>query len=166
VEPIELPAADGDLVSQLCGDERRCPQRVAAPRDRLRIESDPGLTRLLEEAKASLLDAWNPSTYRKPVRREQMPKNTTYTNARANFASLCDDVAETREVVIIRRRGARDVALVAADELESLIETAHLLRSPKNARRLITAVHRARSKRLKPQTVDKLRRDFGLGKEA
>ena len=95
-----------------------------------------------------------------------MAKDTTYTNARANFASLCDDVAETREVVIIHRRGARDVALVAADELESLIETAHLLRSPKNARRLITALQRARSKRLKPQTVDKLRRDFGLDKEA
>ena len=95
-----------------------------------------------------------------------MAKDTTYTNARANLASLCDDVAETREVVIIRRRGARDVALVAADELESLIETAHLLRSPKNARRLITALQRARSKRLRPQSVDKLRRDFGLDQEA
>jgi len=94
-----------------------------------------------------------------------MAKETTYTNARANLASLCDDVTETREAVIIHRRGARDVALVAADELQSLRETAHLLRSPKNARRLLTALQRARSKRLKPQTVGKLRRDFGLGKE-
>ena len=58
-----------------------------------------------------------------------MAKETTYTQARANLASLCDDVAKTREAVIIHRRGARDVALVAADELESLMETAHLLRS-------------------------------------
>ncbi len=94
-----------------------------------------------------------------------MAKETTYTNARANLASLCDDVVETRVAVIIHRRGARDVALVAADELQSLRETAHLLRSPKNARRLLTALQRARSKRLKPQTVGKLRRDFGLGKE-
>jgi antitoxin YefM len=57
------------------------------------------------------------------------------------------------------------VALVSADELESLVETAHLLRSPKNAKRLITALQRARNKRLKPQTVAKLRQEFGLGKE-
>lgn len=95
-----------------------------------------------------------------------MAKETTYTEARANLASLCNDVAETREALIIHRRGARDVALIAADELESLIETAHLLRSPKNAIRLLTALRRAQGKRLKPQSVDKLRRDFALGREA
>jgi antitoxin YefM len=95
-----------------------------------------------------------------------MPKKTTYTRARANLASLCDDVAETREPLVIHRRGAPDVALVAADELQSLIETAHLLRSPNNARRLITALRRAPSRRLKPQAVDKLRRNLGLGKQA
>lgn len=94
-----------------------------------------------------------------------MAKETTYTHARKHLASLCDDVAETREAVIIHRRGARDVALVAADELESLTETAHLLRSPKNAKRLVTALQRARGKSLKAHTVDKLRREFGLGKE-
>jgi antitoxin YefM len=94
-----------------------------------------------------------------------MAKETTYTEARANFASLCDDVAESREVLIIHRRGARDVALVAADELESIIETAHLLRSQKNAARLIAAMRRAGAKRLKPRSVDKLRREFGLAKD-
>ena len=94
-----------------------------------------------------------------------MAKETTYTRARENLASLCDEVAESREPVVIHRRGARDVALVAADELESLTETAHLLRSPKNAKRLITALQRAHAKKLGAQTVDKLRRDLGLGKE-
>jgi antitoxin YefM len=95
-----------------------------------------------------------------------VPREATYTEVRANLASLCDEVAESREPLIIHRRGAGDVALVAADELQSLIETAHLLRSPRNARRLITALRRARSKRLQPQAVDKVRRDFGLAKEA
>jgi antitoxin YefM len=94
-----------------------------------------------------------------------MAKETSYTEARANFASLCDEVAETREALIIHRRGARDVALVAADELESLTETAHLLRSPTNAKRLITALMRARGRKLKPQSVDKLRGEFALGKK-
>jgi antitoxin YefM len=95
-----------------------------------------------------------------------MAKETTYTEARANFASLCDEVADSCEALIIHRRGARDVALVAADELESLTETAHLLRSPTNARRLMTALIRARGKKLKPQSVARLRHEFGLGKRA
>lgn len=91
-----------------------------------------------------------------------MAIQTTYTKARANFAKLCSQVAEDREIVIINRRGNEDVALVAADELSSLIETAHLLRSPKNAQRLLAALNRARSRKVKPQSVTKLRREIGL----
>ena len=53
--------------------------------------------------------------------------HTTYTQARAKLAALCDAVTDNREVVIIRRRRAEDVALVSAAELDSLMETAHLL---------------------------------------
>ena len=94
-----------------------------------------------------------------------MAIQTTYTKARANFAKLCSEVAENREIVIINRRGNEDVALVAADELSSLIETAHLLRSPKNAQRLLSALKRAKSKKLKPRRVAQLRREIGLGEE-
>ncbi len=88
---------------------------------------------------------------------------TTYSAARAALASLCDEVASTREPVIIRRRNADDVALIAADELESLQETAHLLRSPRNAQRLLAALARARSRDLQPSSVDQLREELGLG---
>ncbi len=91
-----------------------------------------------------------------------MAIETTYTKARASFAKLCSQAAEDREIVIISRRGAEDVALVAADELSSLIETAHLLRSPKNARRLLTALHRAVTKKIKPQSTAKLRKELGI----
>ena len=91
-----------------------------------------------------------------------MAIQTTYTKARANLARLCNEVAENREIVIINRRGNEDVALVAAEELSSLIETAHLLRSPKNARRLLAALNRARSGKLKSQSVAKLRREMKL----
>ncbi|HEX5734734.1 MAG TPA: type II toxin-antitoxin system prevent-host-death family antitoxin [Blastocatellia bacterium] len=94
-----------------------------------------------------------------------MAIQTTYTKARANFAKLCNEVAENREIVIINRRGNEDVALISADELSSLIETAHLLRSPKNAQRLLAALNRARSRKLKPQSVAKLRREIGLDQE-
>jgi len=58
--------------------------------------------------------------------------------------SLMDRVVEDREVVMVRRRQGGDVALMAADELEGLLETAHLLRSPRNAARLLSALERAR----------------------
>lgn len=94
---------------------------------------------------------------------KHMATVTTYTNARAIFAKLCDEVASTREPVIIRRRGAEDVALVSAEELASLIETAHLLRSPKNAERLLNALARAQTEEMKPSSVEDLRRELSLG---
>lgn len=92
-----------------------------------------------------------------------MPAETTYTHARANLAALCNQVTLSREPIIIHRRGAEDVALVDAAELRSLTETAHLLRSPKNAQRLITALVRAREQDLPAETIDELRREFDLG---
>lgn len=89
----------------------------------------------------------------------------SYTRARANLASLCDQVASTREPVLIRRRNAQDVAIVSAEELAGLQETAHLLRSPANARRLLTALTRAQDDELPTGSVDELRRDLGLGEE-
>ena len=95
-----------------------------------------------------------------------MPIRTTYTKARAKLAHFCDEVTENREVVIISRRGAEDVVLIAASELAGLTETAHLLRSPRNAARLLKALERARAGTEMPQTVEELRRDLGLVEKA
>lgn len=72
-----------------------------------------------------------------------MPVQTTYGNARNNLASLLSQVIDEQEVVVISRRGQEDVAVISVAELSSLTETAHLLRSPKNAQRLLKAFHRA-----------------------
>ncbi len=68
----------------------------------------------------------------------------TYTQARAKLASLLDEVCSHREVVIIQRRKGEDVALIAASELSSLMETAYLLRSPVNAERHATPMKRSK----------------------
>ena len=91
-----------------------------------------------------------------------MAIQTTYTNARARLASLIDEVIKNREVVIIQRRGSEDVAMIAADELSGILETAHLLRSPANADRLSTALERARKQEGSPQSIDELRSEVGL----
>ena len=94
-----------------------------------------------------------------------MPSQMTYAKAAANLAGLCDQVTSDRDVVVISRRGADDVALVAASELSGLLETAHLLRSPKNARRLMTAMNRAESRRAKAESVSRLRQEIGVDRQ-
>jgi antitoxin YefM len=91
-----------------------------------------------------------------------MAIQTSYTQARAHLATLLDQVSDNREVVIIQRRGAEDVAMIAADELTSLLETVHLLRSPANSERLLTALARVRQREGIPQAIDALRREAGL----
>ena len=91
-----------------------------------------------------------------------MIRETTYTGARSQLAALMDQVIDTREPVLIRRRGKEPVALVAADELAGWIETAYLLRSPKNARRLREAALRARKGGEKPTNLENLRARLGL----
>jgi antitoxin YefM len=86
----------------------------------------------------------------------------TYTQARAHLSTLCDHVVESCEEVIIHRRGAQDVALISAAELRSLQATAHELRSPKNAERLLRALTRARARETEPQAVAELRQELSL----
>lgn len=87
---------------------------------------------------------------------------TTYTNARANFARLCDEVIENREIVLIRRRKGNNVAMIAADELQSLVESSHLMRSPKNAERLLSALEHALKGAGTASSVKSLRSEVGL----
>jgi antitoxin YefM len=68
----------------------------------------------------------------------------TYSQVREKLAEVWDEVEDSREEVILRRRGHEDLALLPAHELRSLKEVAHLLRSPANASRLLTALARSR----------------------
>lgn len=94
-----------------------------------------------------------------------MAVEITYTQARERFAKILDDVTKDREIVIIRRRGNEDAALIAASELSSLLETAFLLRSPVNAKRLLAALARALQNEGKSLTPSELRREVGIDVE-
>ncbi len=91
-----------------------------------------------------------------------MAIQTIYTHPRARLASLIDEVTNNREVVIIQRRRSEDVPMIAADDLAGILETAHLLGSPTNTRRLISALDRVRKGSGTPQTVEKLRTEVGF----
>jgi antitoxin YefM len=81
----------------------------------------------------------------------------TYTEARENLASVWDRTVATREPIVISRRGSESVALLPLDELDGLIETAHLLRSPANAKRLLSALLRLETGEGKALTPEQLR---------
>lgn len=77
------------------------------------------------------------------IGKKPMAIHTTYSKARQNLALLLDEVAKNRETVVITRRRGESVVMMSERDAASLLETAHLLRSPRNAARLLTAYARA-----------------------
>jgi antitoxin YefM len=64
----------------------------------------------------------------------------SYTAARANLAKTMNRVCESHEPVIITRSGDSSVVMLSLEDFNSLEETAYLLRSPRNAKRLLEAI--------------------------
>ena len=72
-------------------------------------------------------------------------RTMSYSESRAKYAETLDSVVNDREEVVITRAGHEPVVMVSLDDYQSLKETAYLLRSPENARRLLTAIERLES---------------------
>ena len=90
----------------------------------------------------------------------------SYTEARERLAELWDRAVADREPIRLTGRGAEPVVLLAADEYGGLVATAHLLRSPANAARLLAALERARAGTGTPRPLPELRADFDRADEA
>lgn len=93
-----------------------------------------------------------------------MAEEKSYSYVRANLARLLDQVCREKEEIYITRRGKERVALIPASELEGWKETVHLLRSPRNAERLLSALRDADEGRGIRMTVEELRKELGLEK--
>ncbi|WP_439563802.1 type II toxin-antitoxin system Phd/YefM family antitoxin [Microcella sp.] len=77
----------------------------------------------------------------------------SYSESRANYAAALDAVLDDREEIVITRAGKDPVVMVALDDYESLKETAYLLRSPENARRLLGAIDELEAGRGEPHEL-------------
>jgi antitoxin YefM len=95
-----------------------------------------------------------------------MPYTASLSEARENLAKLLDKAIDDREIITITRKGHEPVAIIAMSELSSLMETLHLLRSPRNRDRLLEAMESAERGEGERISVEQLRKEFGLGKEA
>ncbi|MEX2527290.1 MAG: type II toxin-antitoxin system prevent-host-death family antitoxin [Gemmatimonadota bacterium] len=91
-----------------------------------------------------------------------MATKVSYSYARQNLASLLDQTEDDQEPVYISRRDHEDMVLLPAAEYRSVKETAQLLRSPENARRLLRALQRALESEVAPRTLSELRSEVGL----
>ena len=78
----------------------------------------------------------------------------TYTAARENLASTMDQVCRDSAPVIITRNREQAVVMISLDEYEALEETAHLLRAPANAKRLLASIGSLESGKGKARKVD------------
>lgn len=72
-------------------------------------------------------------------------KTMSYTESRARYAEVLDGVVDDREEVVVTRAGHDPVVILSLEDYESLRETAYLMRSPRNARRLLDAMERLES---------------------
>lgn len=72
-------------------------------------------------------------------------KTMSYSESRARYAEVLDSVIDDREEVVITRAGRDPVVMVSLEDYQALKETAYLLRSPENARRLLASIERLES---------------------
>jgi len=89
-------------------------------------------------------------------------KETTYSQARMNLARILDQVCDDRQIMVIKRRNQKNVALIAEDELSSLLECVYLLRSPENAKRLFRALEWTETTTEVPQSLAELTEELGI----
>jgi len=95
--------------------------------------------------------------------------HTTYSKARQNLSKLLDEVTKNQETVVIKRRRGESVVMMSEKNASSLLETAYLLRSPRNAKRLLSALERALAKEsgipITVEDVKKLRDEVSGGRK-
>ena len=83
----------------------------------------------------------------------------TYTHLRQHLAEVMDEVCASRAPVVVTRQGAESVVMLSLEEFRGMEETLHLLRSPRNADRLLRSIADAESGQLaEHRTVDPIGR--------
>jgi antitoxin YefM len=104
------------------------------------------------------------------INNEFSRQETSPSAARQDFFQMLDSrnerlrqrIAKEREIYIINRPDGENIALIPESDLNSLIETVYLFRSPTNARRLLDALDEAKSGKIVPQSIEELQQELGV----
>ncbi len=81
-------------------------------------------------------------------------KAISYTAVRSNLAKTMESICDDHEPVVITRKSERSVVMLSLEDYEALEETAYLLRSPKNMKRLIESISRLENGEGKPRELE------------
>jgi antitoxin YefM len=73
----------------------------------------------------------------------------TYSTARANLANTMDKVFDDHDPVVVTRKSGKNIVMLSLEDFESWQETAYLLRSPTNAKRLLKSIEQLEKGKLK-----------------
>jgi antitoxin YefM len=85
--------------------------------------------------------------------------HVNYTELRQNLARYMDEVCDSNVPIVVTRQNARSVVMISEDEFESMMETLHLVRSPRNARRLIQSMEDAAAGRVTERDLIEVEED-------
>jgi len=80
-------------------------------------------------------------------------KSITYTEARANLSEAINRVCEDHDPWVITKRRDKAVVMISLEDYDSLVETSHLLKSPRNARRLLESIEQIESGRARKRKL-------------
>ncbi|BAY76759.1 prevent-host-death protein [Nostoc linckia NIES-25] len=94
-----------------------------------------------------------------------MSNQKKYSEACNNFDKIYEEAINSREHIVVNREGYESVTVIPTAELNSIIETVYLFQSPENAARLLDALQRVQAKTNQAQSLDELRKNFGLEKQ-
>ena len=94
-----------------------------------------------------------------------LTQETSYSHLRANLATILDQVHDESQIMVIKRRNGKNIALIAENELSSLLESVYLLRSPENAKKLFRSLEWAKEVEDESQTIDELKQELGIESE-
>ena len=86
--------------------------------------------------------------------------SVSYEEAQGNLAGLWDRAISTREPIVVHQAGKPDIAIIAAEDISGYLETAHLLSSQANAKRLIEAMEESRQGIGVTMTLEELRAKY------
>lgn len=86
----------------------------------------------------------------------------TYSDLRENLKDHLDKLCGDHEPLLVKRRRGEDVVILSRADFESLEETAYLLRSPANAKRLLEAIGRPSKERIRFASMKALRDELGI----
>jgi antitoxin YefM len=91
---------------------------------------------------------------------QPMPKEVSYSDARAHFKSYLDYISLNNEIVVINRKNNEDIVMMTRRDYESIEETLYILSSPKNRERIFKAIKNEGKGSITLKTKKELREFF------